>query len=617
MLQDIRKNTQGTVAKIIIGLIVISFSIFGIESLLFSGGTNAVAEVNGEEISAFALQQELSVQQRQLLSMLGENADPALLDEALLNEQALQALIQRRLVRQAALEEGLVVSDALLGEIIGGMSQFQIDGQFSVDLFQGTLASAGFTPAMFRQRLSDDLLQSQLFAGFAGSEVVTDVELAAAARVEAEGRDLRYITLPLDRYREEVEVTEAQIREYYEANSDRFMSEEAVLLDYLELTIEDYREPVPEDRVREEFDIVRDQYQQSTESRVSHILFEEDGESRLQSVREALDGGMAFADAAQEFSDDIGSAADGGDLGYTAGETFPEEMEAAIAALEVGEQGSVETAAGTHLLLVTDRRAGSEVAFEDVRAELEQQLQDAEASAALLQDVERLRDIAFNAADLEAPAEELGLKVARSAPVTRDDGEGPFTDPRLRRAAFSDDVLEAGHNSEVVELTADRFLVLRVAERIPVQVQPLESVRSEIAVTLRDQQALERAQGAARSLFERLEAGEAVDAVANESGLEWQVELGARRDSARLVQPLLEETFALAAPAAGESVLSVVEGSDTLYLLELNRVTPGSLASLSLSERRQLRERLFGEFASVAQEQFMTALQRGAEITVY
>lgn len=617
MLQDIRKNTQGTVAKIIIGLIVISFSIFGIESLLFSGGSNAVAEVNGDEIPAFALQQELSVQQRQLLSMLGENADPALLDEARLSEQALQTLIQRRLVRQAALEEGLVVPDALLAEIIGGMSQFQIDGQFSVDLFQGTLASAGFTPAMFRQRLSDDLLQSQLLAGFAGSEVVTEVELAAAARVEAEERDLRYITLPLDRYREEVEVTEAQIREYHEANSDRFMSEEAVLLDYLELTIEDYREAVPEERVREEFDIVRDQYQQSTESRVSHILFEGDGESRLQSVREALDAGMAFADAAREFSDDIGSAADGGDLGYTAGETFPEEMEAAIAALAVGEQGSVETDAGTHLLLVTDRRAGSEVSFEDVRAELAQQLQDAEASAALLQDVERLRDIAFNAADLDAPAEELDLKVARSTPVTRDEGDAPFTDARLRRAAFSDDVLEAGHNSEVIELAADRFLVLRVAERIPSRVQPLDAVRSQIAVTLRDQQALERAQAAARSLLSRLEAGEAVDVVANESGLEWQVELGARRDSARLPPPLLEETFALAAPAAGESVLSAVEDSDTLYLLELNRVTPGSLASLSPAERTQLRERLFGEFASVAQEQFMTALQRGAEITVY
>lgn len=224
MLQDIRSNIQGTIAKIIIGLIVISFSIFGIESLLFSGGSNAVAEVGDEEISSVALQQELSVQQRQLLSMLGENADPALLDEARLSEQALQTLIQRAVVRQAAQEQGLVVPDAVIADLIGGMAQFQIDGEFSVDLFQGALASAGFTPAMFRQRLSEDMLQGQLFSGVAGTAFVTETELAAAARVTAEERDLRYITLPLEQYREQAEVTAEEISAFYDASGDRFMS---------------------------------------------------------------------------------------------------------------------------------------------------------------------------------------------------------------------------------------------------------------------------------------------------------------------------------------------------------------------------------------------------------
>ena len=127
MLQDIRANAQGTVAKVIIGLIVISFSIFGIESLLFSGGSNGVAEVNGEEISPFALQQELSVQQRRLLSMLGDDADPALLDQSLLTQQALETLIQREIIKQAAKDMGLSTSDQAIGDIVGSMQQFQID----------------------------------------------------------------------------------------------------------------------------------------------------------------------------------------------------------------------------------------------------------------------------------------------------------------------------------------------------------------------------------------------------------------------------------------------------------------------------------------------------------
>ena len=164
-----------------------------------------------------------------------------------------------------------------------------------------------------------------------------------------------------------------------------------------------------EARLREEFELVRDQYEQSSETRVSHILVEGSRESRQARIAEAqaaLAGGMEFSAAAEQFSDDIGSAGNGGDLGYSDGETFPEAMEQAISELPLGEVSApVETDAGTHLLLVTDRRAGTAVTLEDVRGELTVSLQDRDASAALLRDVELLRDLAFNAADLEQPAE--------------------------------------------------------------------------------------------------------------------------------------------------------------------------------------------------------------------
>ena len=619
MLQDIRSNIQGTMAKIIIGLIVISFSIFGIESLLFSGGSNAVAEVNGDEISAFALQQEVSLLQRQLLGMLGENADPALLDETMLTEQATQSLVQRTLVTQAADDMQLTVSDQIISEIIASMEQFQIDGQFSRELFQSRLASSGFTPSLFRQRLVEDVLQTQLRAGIGSSSFVTEAELDNAARISAEERDLRYVTLPLGRYRDAVSVDEAAIREYYESNSEQFMSPESLDLDYLELTLDDYREPVDEARVREEFDLVRDEFEVSEDARVSHILFEgaaDDRAQRLAEARAAIDAGMEFADAAANYSDDIGSSAGGGDLGYTAGDTFPEPMEEAIARLAVGEMGSVETEAGTHLLLVTDRRAGSAVTFAEVRDELEQRLQERDASAALLSDVERLRDIAFNAADLTAPAAELQRSVQRAQGVTRSGGEAPFDSPRLLRAAFSEDVLEAGHNSEVIELSPQRFLVLRVARRNPPAPQPLADVRAAIAVQLRDAQALDNARQAGEAMLQQLRGGASVEQLANDAGLEWQVELGARRDSTRLAPPLRQRLFALPVPAAGP-VRDLVAGDDTLYVLELTRVTPGSLETLSADERAALRRRLAGEDANTLLAQYEAALRADADITVY
>lgn len=621
MLQDIRQNIQGTMAKVVIGLIVISFAIFGITDVLFGPQSNAVAEVNGQEVSQFELQQEVSLLQRQLFSMLGENADPSQLDSAVLTNQAIQSLVQRRVSVQAAEELGLAVSDETLGGVIGSMEEFQISGQFSPELFQSRLATAGFTPSSFQDRLGEDILQSQLRAGLAGSTFVTPSELAAAARVSAEGRDVRYITLPIDRYRQGAEISEEAVAAYYDENAERFTSEESVDIEYFEVTLQDYVEPVDEERLREEFDLVRDEFEQAEESRVSHILFEgSDSEraERLAAAEAAIANGMSFTDAAREYSDDVGSADLGGDLGYTAGDAFPEEMEEAIAALDVGASGSVETDAGTHLLLVTDRRAGNAVSFEDVRMELEDRIQTADAAAELLIDIERLRDIAFNAADLSEPAAALDAEVQRAEGVTQSYSEGLLADPRLLQAAFSEDVLEQGHNSDVVELSPEQFVLLRVADRQPPQPLALEDVRSEIESELRDSAALADARAAASGMLGRLELEDVtVEALANEAGLDWQVELGARRDTIRLAPALKARLFELAAPAGKEPVRDVVEGRDSLYLIEMMRVIPGTLDSLSPAEQLDLRQRLSAEGANLLLEQYEVALRSGADVVVY
>ncbi|MEM6543564.1 MAG: SurA N-terminal domain-containing protein [Pseudomonadota bacterium] len=622
MLQDIRANSQGTIAKIIIGLIVISFSIFGIESLLFSGGSGGVAEVNGDEISAFALQQELSVTQRQLLAMLGENADPALLDQQRLSQQALETLIQRTVLRQATDELGLSASDAVLGEMIASMEQFQLDGQFSRDMYQSSLASAGFTPALFQARLAEDLQIGQLRAGLAGSDFSTNKELDLAAKIAYEGRDVRYITIPTLDFVVSAVVTEAEVADFYTANTPRFTTDEALTLEYIELKQQSYVEPIADQRLREEFELTREEFSVATESRVSHVLLEGDLDSvapELGEVQAALTAGRDFAEVAQEFSSDVGSAQAGGDLGYTAGDAFPEEMELAISALELGEVSApVVTDAGVHIIKLTDRREGSEVAYEDVVGELERRLQASDAGAALLRDVEALRDLVFNAGDLAEPASELGLEVLRSEAFTRADVPVALDDPRLLDAAYSDDVLVEGHNSEVVELDPEHFVVLRVAERAPPRVLSLEEVYGEIEVELQETKASELAAAAGEEIIAALETGTSVEEAANSAGFEWQVELGARRDSARIPQPVKRSLFALPAPAAeGPRRTLVDDSSDTVYVVELDRVTSGDLASVPAQDLRQLRDRVAGEAGGVLQQQIENAFRSDADINVF
>jgi peptidyl-prolyl cis-trans isomerase D len=118
MLQDIRQHTQGTAAKIIIGIIVISFAFFGIQSILVSGGDNEIADVNGELIYPQQLQQALDTQKRRLISMMGDQFDPAMLDDERLAPQALESLISRALLMQSALALKLVISENDIGAAV-------------------------------------------------------------------------------------------------------------------------------------------------------------------------------------------------------------------------------------------------------------------------------------------------------------------------------------------------------------------------------------------------------------------------------------------------------------------------------------------------------------------
>ena len=399
MLQDIRRSTKGTAAKIVVGLIVVSFSIFGIESILLGGSGSGIAEVNGEDISSQELQQSVNTQKRRLIAMMGDNIDPTVLDDQRLSARALEALINRKLLMQAANGMNLAVSEREIGAAIGSMDQFQMDGAFSPEVYKSVLSSAGYTPNYFKQSLRDDMLLNQLRSGLAGSEFATPSELALNARVISEQRDVRYFTIPLEKFAAVSSISEADIETYYNANQSGFRTRESVDLDYIELGVDDFRQPVEESAILEAYELAQQDFQVRTENRVSHILFETAADEAQFSVQQRLAGAQAqlaagaeFAAVARELSDDTGSANNGGDLGYSTGDAFPEEMELAIAELEVNAVSApVQTDAGTHLIIVTERRDGKVASLEDMRDQLRDTLQAEEARIALLRTVESLK----------------------------------------------------------------------------------------------------------------------------------------------------------------------------------------------------------------------------------
>lgn len=625
MLQDIRKSTQGMTAKVIIGLIVIAFAFWGVESILFGGGESAVAEVNGEEITPQQLQQAVSIEQRRLINAMGDELDPEMLDEQVISQRAMQTLVARKLQLQSARDMGLRVSDAQIGAVVAGMEQFQVDGQFSEQMYRAILSESGYSPASFKETLADDMLVGQVRAGLAVSEFATPAELRLGASIVEEQRDLRYITLPLENFRQDAEeVSESAIQSYYEANREEFRSAESVELDYIELREEDFRRPVGAEELEVAYQQEIRNGQYSTQNRVSHILLsrgpdESDAayQGRLEEVQAALDAGGEFADIASEYSDDAGSAATGGDLGFTGGDVFPAEMEEAIGELAVNQVSPpVVTDAGTHFIKVTERSEGEPPSFEELRPALEDRLAMEDARSELISTVEALKDISFNAEDLALPAEELGLEVQQSGRIDRDGNEGLFASSALTQAAFSADVLDGGLNSDVIEVEPGHWVVLHVRAHHQPEILPLDDgVRDLIAETISEQRAQDAVRAAAEEAALALRAGAGVEQYAQENGLEWQVELGVTRRNSTLPPALARDAFRMEAPESSSGLVDLVAApTGDHYVYQLTRVTEGSLEGLPPAERAGIQRLVSGEFGQLIDSEYRQGLREAADV---
>ncbi len=622
MLQDIRKSTKGTTAKIVVGLIVVSFSIFGIESILVGSGGSGIAEVNGEEITPQELQQSVNTQKRRLISMMGDNLDPAMLDDQRLGAQALDGLINRKLLTQSASALNLAVSEREIGAVIGGMEQFQIDGVFSPDVYKSVLSSAGYTPAYFKQSLREDMMLNQLRSGLAGSEFTTPSELAVNARVMTEQRDVRYFTIPLEKYTAAIDIDAAQVEAYYTDKQSDFRTPESVELDYIELSADAFAQPVEESAIVEAYELAKQDYQYQTENRVSHILFEaaREGEleERIGEAQAQLAAGVDFAAVAGEFSDDVGSAGNGGDLGFSSGDAFPEEMELAIARLELNVVSApVQTDAGTHLIMVTERREGEVASLEEMRGQLRDTIQAEEARIVLLRTVESLRDLSFNAEDLTGPAAELDLAVEKIEGVTRSHTDGLFANPSLLAAAFSEEVLEAGHNSEVIELGGSQFVVLRVRRYNTPQVKPLELVQDEIVAIITENNARAAVAAGAEEAVQQLRSGTTLEKLAQREGYEWQVELGAGRRNTVVPRAVLQRAFELPVPTSAQGTAEfIMTTTGDAQVFELVRVNVGRYDQLTEAEQQRLQQQVSTEYSNLVNTEFQRALRDNADITV-
>lgn len=621
MMQSIRAGSKSTGFKIVIFLIILSFAGFGLEQVIFGNSGTSVAEVNGTEITPQELQVAIEAQKRQLMQIFGDNIDPEMLDDDRIRPRALDEMIERTILLQAATENAMVASSRAIGEIVGSIEAFKVDGAFSADQYKVVLANAGYSAERFRREQAQQIILSQLQQGVLASDFVTNTELVAAAEATAEERDVRYLIVPSDELRSSAEVSKDAVRQVYDRDPSVWTSEETVVADYIVISRDDFLSPVDPAALEEQFESVREEYTVAEQTLIAHILLIQGDDETVESYTRRIDdtasriaAGEDFADLAAELSDDVGSATLGGELGFTDGTVFPEAMEMAVSELGVGEvSAGVETDAGTHFIRIQERVAGETPDFGRLKDELAKSMQEAEAEQTLLVTVDELRDLSFNAADLQQPADALSLSVAQSTPVSLSSGDGVFAERSVRETLFSDEVYEAGNNSAILELSGNRFVVVRVAEKRPAEILPFSKVARTIRSNLETSAEVAAKLALVESLRSRRDAGERLEEIAKAEDYEWRVELGARRIGSLLPAEVVTLAFSMK-QGVGASLDSTNLVNGDLAIVELAGVEPGRLDNLSSGEQDVMSTQLTQLQGQLSMLEYRTALRSNADI---
>ena len=618
MLEYIRERAQGWFAWVIIGMLIIPFALWGINSYFDGGSAAIVANVNGTDISLREYEDLRQQQRERVRSMLGASANSELIESLVKPHDILDGVIERELLAQAAIKAGYRVGDALLAEQIKGEEGFQRDGQFSKQIYEQYVRSQGLTSTGFEARMARSLLLGQLNAGVLDSALVTKKDVESHIRLRDQKRDLGYMLIPVTQFEASVTVADDKIKDYFERNRDRFVQPEEVSVEYVEIQSADQlgKVSVTEAELKQFYDEQKDQFGVGEERRTRHILIAADkakdpsgdkGLARAQALLARAQTGESFEELAKKNSEDPGSANSGGDLGFISHDQMDKAFTDAAFALTKGDVSApVKTSYGYHLIKVDDIRAGSLKPFEQVRGDIEQRVKNKKADGLFFERSEILAATAYEKPDsLQPVADQLGLKIQTTGFFGKRGGPGITSNPKVAAAAFKEDVLKKGLNSEPVEAGPNHIVVLRMKEHKPEAPRALDEVRPQIVLAVKREMATQKAEEVGKAALKRIDGGEDPSVVARELKIEWKTVASAGRNEAALERTLVEHVFKMVRPESGKATSGGLKiGNGDYAVVRLTAVKDGDPTQVDDTQKKSITKTL----AEGAAESEFTAL---------
>ncbi len=620
MMLKIRSALQGHFAKIILVLLMVPFSLVGMD-LFFGGRTSrTIVEVEGRKISEEDIIQASKISRFSILEALRQQGeDVENVSDEVVRNLTLQELVRNTILEKQAEAFAMVSSEEVVKHVIVSMDAFQYEDNFSPYLYLDFLRTLAITPEYFEDYIAKQDLARQLRDGLYSTDFLTASELSFILQMFNEKRDIRYLRIPPSRYAGEVSVEEEEQRSFYEEYPDEFMTEEQVSVEYVELRLDDFYEQPREEEIEAEYRSLVESEEIPLHRKVGHILLriEEEADAaeaveRAAELRERIEEGEDFAQLAREFSEDTSSAEQGGDMGVLEAGVLPSELEAALEEMAEGELSQpLRSDFGVHLLELREVRQKE---YEELHDELAESLRERRAQRLFAEKKSDMLDIGFSAGDVEEISIELEIPVLKTEFFGSSGGEGISANAVFVEAAFSEEVRN-GHNSDALELEPGHVAMLRALEYVAPKMQSFAEVQEEVKEILQQRGADEVAVKEQEELAQQLRNGADVETLARARDLEWYVNLGATRDLINVDAGILRKAFSLIIPAGADKSVATVRLADGDYVvLEVANVQMGTASGITREERENIKRSLLEESRDRNLSQYYRSLQAAAAI---
>lgn len=652
MLQKLRDKTSGWIVTVILGLLMIPF-LFVIDSSYLGGvGAQNVAKVAApptwwrsapswwpmsflwqhHEISAQDFRTRFEQARQQARQQQGEDFDPREFESTENKLAVLDQMIDEQVVRLAGEQSGIVMSDSTVRETIGTIPAFLgPDGKFSQDQYRLRLATGNppRTPAQFEAEVREQLQQSVIPSALQGSGFVTTVEAEQLMKLLGETRDVELAALP-ELPADTAEVTDAQIKQWYDTHGKDFRQPETVSLEYVEINAATLPPATAADEatLRKRYADEKARFVAPESRLASHILIAADAKdpaalkaAEAKATRiaaEAKAPGADFAALAKANSDDTGSKSTGGDLGWVERDAMVKPFEDALFAMKVGEiSAPVKTEFGYHVLQLREQKGGQERPFEDVRDELAAEQLKADSENAFSDLSGRLVDQVYkNPTSLEGAAAALKLPLQTVGPFTRATASGIAANPAVLRAAFSDVLVQDGTVSDPITIAPNHSVMIRVTDHSAEQALPLDKARDQVIAAIRADRTRQASAKAADALLAKLTAGQTLQALAASEQLQVSPLPGLPRTQPVPTPEINRAVFAAKAPSEGKPSYGKVAVQGRYVVYAVTKVTPPDLSQVTAEQKEQFKQQLDQVDGMASAKAFVQAMRKHYKVQI-